>query len=698
MKKTMLRIGAAALCTTLLIGGVGAVVYADESGEMPTAGTPAATAAAAANKNSTGVKEETVYVLANADGSVNKIIVSDWLKNTQESEKLTDKTELKGIVNVKGDETYTLSGNACVWDAGGKDIYYQGSIEKELPVSVKVSYTLDGASVSPAQLAGKSGHLVMRFEYTNHLTAKTTVGDREETLYVPFAMLTGVLLDNDVFTAVDVTNGKIINDGDRTAVIGFAFPGLQSNLEIDKEKLEIPDYVEISADVKDFKMGNTVTVATSGLFDSQTAEDADEKAKDELSKLTDSMDQLGDAMGQLTDGSSKLYDGLCTLLEKSEELVDGIDKLADGAKKLKEGADELDDGAGEIYAGTKELSLGLDTLVSHNSELNDGARKVFDTLLATAQSELEKAGLTVEILTVENYAEVLEKTMDSLNEESLRAMATAEAKKKVTAAVEANREKVVEGVTEAVKKQVTAQVEANREAIRTAVMQKAGVTEEMYAGSAQVKAQIDAAVDEQIGTMVDEQMVSPAVQTLIEQETDKQMEVLIKENMASEEVQRQIEAAVASGTAGKASIKALKGQLDEYNEFYVGLKDYTKGVTDASIGCDRLLLGTKSLKSGSAQLYLGTCDLYDGILTMKDGTPALLSGVKELRDGAMKLSDGLKELDEKGIGKITELMSGDTAERLKATVELAKEYRSFSGISDGMDGNVKFIYRTESVK
>lgn len=86
---------------------------------------------------------------------------------------------------------------------------------------------------------------------------------------------------------------------------------------------------------------------------------------------------------------------------------------------------------------------------------------------------------------------------------------------------------------------------------------------------------------------------------------------------------------------------------------------------------------------------------------MKDGAPALITGVTELKNGAMQLSSGLKEFSSKGVDKLVEAVDGDVAglvTRFKATVEVSKDYKSFSGISDEMDGNVKFIYRTDAVK
>ena len=108
------------------------------------------------------VKDESVYVLANTDGSVKKIIVSDWLRNTQRANTITDSSALTGIENVKGDETYTDTGSARVWNAEGGDIYYTGTIEKELPVDMEVTYTLDGKPIEAAELAGKSGKVTIR--------------------------------------------------------------------------------------------------------------------------------------------------------------------------------------------------------------------------------------------------------------------------------------------------------------------------------------------------------------------------------------------------------------------------------------------------------------------------------------------------------------------------------------------------------
>lgn len=636
MNGCMKKILAAVLsCTVLLGAGVTAWALADQSKNEEQE--PETAEVSAPDKETRNEKDETVYVLVGADGSVKKIIVSDWIKNTLGSASVADKTELSDIVNVKGDEAYSVNGdNMKVWDAEGNDIYYQGNIEKELPVDLRVSYTLDGSPISVAELAGKSGKVTIRYDYQNNQYSTVDIDGKPEKIYVPFAMLTGMMLDNDVFTNVEVKNGKLINDGDHTIVAGIAFPGLQSNLNISENKFSVPSYVEITAEVKNFELANTVTVATNEIFNR-----VDTDKLNSVDELTDSLDELSDAMTKLLDGSSKLYDGLCTLLTKSDELIKGIDKLAEGAAKLKAGAGDLDKGAADLSDGAKALAEGLGKLDSNSAALNAGAKQVFNSLLDMANKQIAEAGLTVPTLTIDNYAKVLDNVLASLQEENVRKEAEAVARQTVT-------EKVLENQ---------------------------GMTKEQY--EAAVKA------------------------GQIPEETQAKIEAAVDARMQSAEVQQGIAEALAKAKAGAASLTALKAQLDDYNTFYTGIGEYTEGVASAKDGADKLNAGSAALKNGTATLYAGMNELYDGILTLKNGAPALVDGVTALRDGAMQLSDGLKEFNEKGVQKIIDAAEGDLGglvTRVKATVDVSKAYTSFSGAADEMDGQVKFIYRTDSIK
>jgi len=764
MKRKIVKIISLCLCTVVFTSGA---VYAIASNKNNRA-TESITENKAKQTNSATedalFKDETVYVLANADGSVQKIIVSDWIKNTLSNAKINDVTELKNIENVKGDEGYTLSGdNICVWDAQGNDIYYHGTIEKELPVNLSVSYKLNGKPVSPDKLIGKSGKVTIRFDYKNNQYETVDINGKDETIYVPFVMLTGMLLDNNKFSNVEVSNGQVINDGDRTVVVGLALPGLQENLAIDKEQFEIPSYVEITADVTNFSLGMTVTVATNTLFNKVDTENIDS-----ITDLTDSMNKLNASMTKLLDGSSSLYEGLGTLLDKSKGLVKGINELADGAAKLKDGALSLDSGAEELSDGVTALSSGLDTLSSNNAQLNTGAKRVFEALLSTAETQLKSAGISVPALTIDNYASVLNEVIDSLDNKKVYSKALAQ----VTAAVEAKRDyiksqvtagvrkeveagvtsavrkQVAEQVTEAVKEQVLAQVTASirenveeqmiqdetgmdkasydaavaaghvdtatQNAIQSAVSNKMASKEimamitsntEKQMQSEKITATISEKIDDQmktdqvkniIKTNTDSKMAEKDIQALIAKNTDLQIQKAISDNMASKEVQLKL----AEASKGAKSVISLKGSLDDYNTFYLGLKDYTAGVAKAASGASSLKNGVKKLKKGTDTLSNGFGSFYDGILTMKNSAPALVDGVSQLKDGAMQLSDGLAQFNEEGIQKLLHTVDDveELIERLKATVTVSKNYKSFAGISDRADGNVKFVYRTAEIK
>lgn len=770
-RKMMVKMTAAALCTALVLGGTGVTMYTMAAESGGTQGTETEVSGKTDGKAGTTnagqtpggkedertqtsegelAKEETVYVLANADGSARKIIVSDRLQNGTGADVLNDVSELANIRNINGDEAYTPGeNNVKVWDAGGGDIYYQGSTDKELPVSLAVTYTLDGKEISPEELAGKSGKVTIRFSYTNEQYEYAEIDGVRTKVYVPFAVVNGMLLDHEVFSNVEVSGGRLIDDGDRMVVMGYALPGMRENLDLDADKLDLPDYLEITADVKNFEMGMTASVVTNELFNGVELDE-----ENLLEDLNASLDELTDAMEQLMDGSSQLYDGLCTLSDKSGELVDGIHRLSDGAVQLRDGMSTLDggaaqlqDGAAQLQSGAASLQSGLNTLASNNGTLNDGARQVFETLLATAQTQLAAAGIQLPApLTPENYGEMLNQVIASLDGDAVYQQAYTT----VTAGVEekrgyieaqvadAVRAEVEARVTAAVRQEVESKVEAAAGAqVTEAVLGSLGMTVESYEAALNAgmiteeqKAQIEGAVSAQmesdavrqqiavntgaqmesdevkeiIRANTEQQMAGDEVRQLIASNTEAQVQKAIADNMSGAEVQGKL----SQASEGLQAIINLKGSLDSYNAFYAGLQSYTAGVAQAAGGAGQLVSGAESLKggvdelrNGSAKLYGGAGELCDGISAMKKGAPALTDGISQLRDGAEKLSDGLQEFNDEGIQKLVNAVDGDLsglAERFRATLDASKNYKTFTGLGDEMDGRVKFIFRTDSIE
>lgn len=293
------------------------------------------------NDSNTEGKDETVYVITDASGEKQNVIVSDWLKNGSSSDIIKDYTTLKDIVNVKGDETYSTNNDGSIsWNAEGNDIYYQGTTDAELPVTVKISYQLDGADISAEDLAGKSGHVTIRFDYENNSTKDVTINGKKTTIKTPFAMVSGLELPNDKFTNIEVENGKVISEGDNAFVIGMAFPGLKESLDLDDDKdlkdkigdIEIPDYVQIEADVIDFSLEMTMTLASSSFL-------SDLKVDDD-----GTLDELKDDMNTLQSSAQELVDGTQTLKDGTSDLVSGVNRLKSGSSDLNDGAKQLADG------------------------------------------------------------------------------------------------------------------------------------------------------------------------------------------------------------------------------------------------------------------------------------------------------------------------------------------------------------------
>ena len=645
MKKA--QIIAAALAVTLIGSLTGISVFAANKQDTGnTTAVPEQTESTV--KSTSSAVGETVYIIANADGSAKKVIVSQQYDKDDPDAAKEAQSSLTDAQNVKGDNCW------------------QGTTDKALPVTVAITYTLDGKAVSAEELAGKSGHVTIRFDYTNTQYEAKTINGKSQKIYVPFAALTGLLLDSDSFSNVSVTNGKLVDDGDRTVVAGLAFPGLQENLALDSDKLTLPSYVEISADVTDFTLDTTLTIITNSLFNDVDNDKLDDSA---LNDLSEDIGKLTDAMTQLMDGSDELYDGLSTLLSSSRQLSSGV----------------------------SQLSNGLTTLDSNSAQLNAGAETVFNTLLDTANTQLQaneslqEAGISIPTLTISNYADTLNGVIAALDPESVVAQAEQIAREKVTAAVHAQEDTIRATVTEAVQQQVREQV---TEAVTTqvqakvlaGVLQTSGLTQEQYdalPADSESKAGIDAAVaaqmqseavQQQISAAVAEnvsaQMASEQVQALIGQNTTQQIDLLIEQNMNSDEVKVQINAAAAQASAGAQQLLALRQQLDSYNTFYTGLKAYTSGVAEA--------------KAGAAKL--------------NSSMPALIDGVQQLYDGAGQLADGLKQLNEEGIQKLVDAFDGDLGElsdRLQATIDVSRSYRGFT--STNGDG-VKFIFRTEAIE
>lgn len=435
--KYIVRVVAGVLTIALVGTGIGATaVFAEKNSTAVTAEADSTTGSSkdaddiadklmdsVSLKDNDADKDESVYLISDANGNVNKTIVVDHLKNKDKKDTLEDASNLSDIENVKGKEKFTQSGDKLTWQAGGKDIYYQGTATEEPPVTQKVTYYLDGKEISPEDLAGKSGKVKIRFDYTNTTSYTETVNGEKQTVSVPFAAITGLVL-GDGFENIEVTNGKAEVSDSSSVVLGYALPGLKDSLGIKDGDLDgdvnIPEYMEMTADVKNFSMPAAMTfvvnasdyVSTDGIDTSDIDDmindlkDASTQLQDGSKTLAGGTDTLADGLSTLqsklgtfasgvgtlqsglkayTDGVSTLSGGLNTLGNSTGALVSGADKLnsgagqlASGSATLKDGLKTYTDGANGLAKGASDLDAGIGTLAEKSGTLVDGATKLND--------------------------------------------------------------------------------------------------------------------------------------------------------------------------------------------------------------------------------------------------------------------------------------------------------------------------------
>ena len=666
MKKSTKIITSAVTAAALLLGVSGAV-YASESNKTTENETAELNEIAEETVN-TGkyemdetfsMDDEVAYVFTNYDGSVNKVMDSIWIEDGN------DKTE-------------------------------DGS-EAKLPVDLKVSYELDGVNVTPSEIEGKDGHLKITCEFTDNQYEMKDINGKEEKIYVPYLASLVTVMDDETYSNVTVSSGKVTYDGTRYAILGLAFPGLSEDVGDAITNIDIPNKIELEADVKDCEPAGLYLLVSDSVFSN-----LDLDTDSEVGKLTDAMGQLSDAVKQLMDGSSKLYDGL----------------------------GELENGAGQISDGVNQLSDGLNQIDANSAALNDGALQVFNALLATATQQINAAGVSVPALTVSNYNDVINGAINQISGTDVAGMARSQveagvkqyanehaseniaaatnaARSQVEAQVRAGAEAQVRAQVEAnrglIEQQVRAQVEGNRDAIMAQV--KAGVLaaqgiDDYDSLDDDTKEAIDAAVDaktsETIESMVSENvnntveakvsevlnsaetqaaitanidsaMGSDEVKAGIQNGINDKINQAINEKYNSAEVQSQIAAGNAKVSSGVQSLRSLQNQLNSYAQFYQGIQTYTGAVGQAAAGAGKL----------------------------KDAMPEFVQGVEALRNGQGQLSDGIKKFDEDGIEELNGVVEDNVeglAERFAAMTDVAADHNKYDESGSEKNG-VKFIYK-----
>ena len=705
----------AVLCPALVLGmaACGQSGGSAESGSTA-AGTESAAASEAAGEKAEevvfkppvntpfvtpGEKDESVYVKADASGKPTEKTVEVVLKKIEGSDPIEDRSNLREIKNTEGNEEYTEAGEGrYLWQNNGEDIHYKGKSDEALPVNVRITYYLEGQEVSAEEIAGKSGKVKIRFDYENSTD-------------VPFMVLSAAMLPADVFSDVEVTNGKLMDLGNQKAVIGFAFPGLMDTLKLvdyePTEEIELPEYVEIEARAEEFALDFTASVVSTGLF-----EELEDKDLEDLDKLPEDMDELTDASSEIRDAAQELADGGSEFGDYLSQYFDGLSQLSEGTDSLDQGLTLLSQNISKISEGSKSLQGGLEQIDQslakvdlsalsspESREAAAAARAALESLGQNSAALKEKLGeIGTELEAVQSFAEsvntyigqvqALQQAVKEMPEpdlaaadqnngwrESLNAEATSQARDQAGKMIA----QILESVPEDTRDEIEAAV--NMEDIEISLDETFG----------EIRDGIQKDAEECRNTLtetsseIDEPEV-PDLEALSPEKTEE-----ITKTIGEMEQSLAIIAAYAEGMSQTASsLTELSGALTQLKT----------GISQLSGGSAQLTEGLGLFEQALGAASEGSAKLSSAMNTVSSAGGELGSAYWQLVEGMNEFADGIAEFDEEGIQSLAELAGPeykDVIRGIRAARDAEHSYTNFSGIFDGQKGSVKFIIETEEI-
>ena len=623
-------------------------------------------------------KIETVYSNLDSNGKSYKTIVSTQLTNEDKVDKLVDFSSLINIENTNGDETFSKNGNEVVWDSNGNNIYYQGESDKELPVECKITYELNGEEISAEDLKGKSGNVKIKINYINNEKHTVSINGKQITMYTPFIIVAGTKIDNTKNKNIKITNGKTVDNGESTLAVGIAMPGMQENIGISKNKIEIPEEIEISMETENFEMENIIAVvAVKGI---------DEDLTSDLNSMYSQVNELVNASNQLLEGANQIKDGTSELAVGANKLKSGTETAYNGSKQIKNEVEEStrklkNDNTPAIDSKTLEAikaqAMQSATLTAEQKAAISSQAKAGATLTAeqkAAISEQAKEGAT---LTTEQ-----KKVISAQAKEG--ATITEEQKEKIKAEARKSAE-----FTEAQKEAIIAQVPATltdeeKQLIVTIAQNTAYKTAEETA----------LAVAQNIATQTAEKTAQTVAQSIAIQTAEKTA-LTVAQSTATQTAEKTAQA-VAQSTATQTAEKTAQAVAQSTATQTAG---ETATQTATQVGNQAKQKFTNQVVSQMNTLGEALGELTNGLENIDNGVSTLSLGANKLDNGALELATGVKTFNEQGISKINNLVNGDLknlATRIEKMNELAKAYNNYAGIQDGMDGEVKFIMIVDS--
>lgn len=601
-------------------------------------------------------KEETIYSKLDASGKQYQTIVSSHIKNTDAQTTLKDISDLLNIENTNGYETFEKDGNTLLWNANGNDIYYKGETKKELPVSCNIKYELDGKQISKDEIAGRSGKVKMTLEYTNNEKHIVNINGKNETMYTPFLVIAGTIINNETNKNITISSGKVIDDGSKTIAVGMAFPGMQESLGIKEKNFELPTKIEITMDTTDFELDTIASFITSKIIES----------KDDLAKL---------------DKLDKVYEKVVTLQSASEEILNGAKTLKEGTEEYSSKKQEFNTAMKQVSTGMtsanksyQELDNGINTLNKSSKTLGNGAKQISD---GTSQVSSNLEVIATKLSEAEQGSKKLEQGEAQI----------AEGLKQISSGIK------LEDSSEIVKNLKTI-IKQNQDTIDTLTKTNKALNAQLTNENASIiKPQIEA----------NTKMIA-----LLTANKTAQEETLKTLSKTSEQISKleggikQLQTGISSLQVGNKDLTTGITQLKEgtitlagkSKELTSGAKSLYKGTQDLSKGTSELSQGSSKMKQG-----LNTLDTSTAKLTVADD--ALTTGAITIKDGANTLYEGIFKFNEEGIKPICNLINGNVkniTKRVKKLGELSLEYNNYTMLEEGEEGSVQFILLTDAIK
>lgn len=549
-------------------------------------------------------KDETVYSKINSKGENYQTIVSTHIENKEELDIINDMTDLFHIENTNGEEEYTQEGNSLVWKADKKDIYYQGDSQKDLPIECKVKYELNGKEIKAEEILGKTGQVKITIQYNNKDEHIVMVNGKEQKMYTPFIVVAGTILQNDTNKNIEVSNGKVINDGSKAMVMGIALPGLQESLKADNTDIKIPNNIEITMDATDFELGNIITFVTPKVLE--------EKDLDIFKKL----DEIYSQVDGLQTASNQIQAG-------SKSLVEGTNQLVSGTKELKEGTSTAFNGAKQIKT---QVTKATNQLANDKSEALDQ-----NTLNAIGEQAKQLANLSdTQKAQIGNQAQ-------AVAEQKIQSQKVAMGEKAASQAVSQVKNLTL---TQAQKQQIQANVKASLEADSNYMAlpaEQRAIVLQFSQNSAVVAAEKTA---KETATQVAKQVANSTAQTVAGE---------VAGSIANSTAQSvaQTTAIQTAQTTATTTAKKVANQVKAtaQSQIVTQMKTLGEGLNQLTNGLSNLNDGTSTLQNGMNELKEGANTLSEGIKTFNE------KGIKKICN---YINGDLKNMSER-VEKLTEL-------------------------------------------